>query len=181
MADLISLADAKAALNITTSVHDTELATYIAAATPVIEEIAGPQVASTHTWTTSGGGTLVAVPHSQLTSVTSVTVNGTTLDASEYTVDLVAGIVYAGTRAAPGRFDAGDVVIVYGVGAGAGSNVQMAARELVRFWWQQGQQVSQRPTFGMQDVSEVVASSGYAVPRRVIELLSPNWSAPGLA
>lgn len=181
---IVSMQDVRDALNIPTGVtaNDEELRRFLAAATPVVEEIAGPVVRATKTWTTSGGRTALAVPHSQLASVSSVVVNGSTLTpGSDYITDLPSGLIYAGTRSAPSRFAAGDVVITYVVGAGAGSNVWLAACELVRFWWQQGQQTQGRPAFGgTVDVGDYVSSAGYAVPRRVIELLSPNAPAPGI-
>ena len=59
------------------------------------------------------------------------------------------------------------------------ANVKLAARELVRFWWQQGRQAN-IPAFGeAPDTSSV--PMGFAVPKRVYELLEPNKRLAGFA
>lgn len=180
---IIPLADAKDALNIPASVtdNDDELLLYIAASTDYIENITGPLLSATgRTWTANGGGSTVLLPE-KATAITSVTVDGTA--TTDYTADLRAGIIYAGTGSSAGydSFDYGraNVVVTYTVG---GSTVPpaavLAARELVRYWWQTSQQGG-RPAFGGGGDSPV---EPFFPARRVAEILSGIDDAmPGIA
>lgn len=181
---IIGLADARDALNLTAAntAHDDELRSYLAAATPVIEDITGPVLKATKTYTTDGGHVAVMLPHTDVT-VTAVAEGSTTLAASQYAVDSAAGVVRrsAGTGYLPFLEGVRNVTVTYTVGSGVvAPNVAMATRELVRHWYQQGQQAN-RPSFGGSDVEAVFTPSGYAVPRRVIELLGTPAMRPGMA
>ena len=179
---LITLADAKASLGIpaTTTTNDSDIERYIEAATPVIENITGPLLLSSRAYRLDGGGGAVLVG-SGFNSVTSVTESGTPI--TDYVADTAAGIIYAGSAASPRTFrpGIGSVVVVVSVGAASiPANIILATRELVRHWWQQGRQ-GNRPAFGNEGVSEVSVPSGFAVPRRVIELCEPNRRTAGFA
>jgi hypothetical protein len=155
------------------------LTAYIDAAVRVIEDIVGPVGDATRTVTVNGGGRAIVLP-SPAATITSVTVAG--VATTDYTADLVAGIVYGGSFATPTYFYPGNqnVVITYTVGNdNPPANVVLAARELVRFWWQQGQQAN-RPSFGEAGDSDEYTPSGFAVPRRVIELCAPDMRPPGV-
>ena len=185
---IIPLADAKAALNIGQSVstYDDELRLYIATVTEVIEDITGPiLVEAGHTWTTSGGMTglssALLLPEKP-SSITSITENGTTLQATDYVVDYSAGIVYRGSTVWPLHWQPGrsNIVVTYAVGSAViPPNVTLAAREELRFLWQNGQQGGARPSFGDTPNYEQMAftPSGYTVPNRVAGLLSAAESA----
>ncbi|CAB4173533.1 gp6 domain containing protein [uncultured Caudovirales phage] len=171
---IISVADAKAALNTTSDVNDDELRLYIAATTAVIEDIIGPVLSATgRTWTAHGGRFTVLLPEKPL-SITSITENGTTVPATGYVADLASGIIYRGTYAATFPWYPGvrNVVITYAVGASViPPNVILAAREELRFLYQQGQQGAGRPSFGdSAGYEQVFTPSGYSVPHRVREL-----------
>lgn len=169
---LATLTDVRDACNITASdsSKDGWLIEAIDAATEVVQEITGVVEATTLTATLSGGGVAVVLPETP-TSVTSVVVDG---DA--WTEHSVSGaVVYAGsgrsvrrTQFPPG---AGNVVVSYQCGeAAVPAAVKMALCELVRHWFQNGQQGS-RPAFGGSATE--VPGAPYAVPRRVVELLEP--------
>jgi hypothetical protein len=118
------------------------------------------------------------------TSVTSITENGVAV--TNYTADPTAGIITNGSSAAPDVFEWGvqNIVVTASVGyAATESNVKphvkLAARELVRFWWQQGQQAN-IPAFGSAPES-MPLPMGFAVPRRVMELLEPSPRVAGFA
>ena len=172
---IISLADAKAALNVPsgTRVNDDELRLYIAATTQVIEDIVGNVLSTSITETFDGGGYSVLL--SQVPSaITSVTVDGTA--TTNYVANLSSGIVYAGTSGVPWVFNSGrqNVVVTYAAGLQQiPPNVILAAREEVRFLYQIGQQGG-RPSLGgaPQDLSWT--PSGFAVPQRVIELCNAS-------
>ena len=180
---IVPLADAKAALNIPSSIttNDDEITLYIAAATDYIENITGPLLSVTgKTWTADGGRQAVMLPE-EAASITSVTVDGTA--TTDYTADLRAGIVYKGTGTGAGTlsFTSGkaNVVVTYTVG---GSTVPpaavLAARELIRYWWQTSQQGG-RPAFGGDTASPL---EPYFPARQVEVILAPIADAmPGLA
>lgn len=179
---LITLADAKASLGIPAAVttNDSDIERYIEAATPVIENITGPLLLAARVYVLDGGSGAVLVG-SGFNTVTSVTESGVPI--TDFVADAPSGIIYAGSAANPRLFKSGlrNVVVVLSVGASViPPNVVLATRELVRHWWQQGRQ-GNRPAFGNEGVSEVNVPSGFAVPRRVIELCEPNRRTAGFA
>jgi len=182
---LITLEDARKSLGFaaTATANDADVEKYIEAATPVIENITGPVLVKSQTYRFDGGTESVVLPV-PFTSVTSVTVSGTATTA--YVADAGAGIITAGTTTAPSVFDWGvqNVVVVVSVGyaddaSEVAPNVALATRELVRFWWQQGRQAN-IPAFGEAPDSGSVPM-GFAVPKRVYELLEPNKRVAGFA
>jgi hypothetical protein len=182
---LITLADARASLGwaATDTSNDADLEAYIEAATSVIENITGPVLIKSRTFTFDGGRESVVLPV-PFTTVTSVTVNG--VATTSFVADPDAGIITAGSTTAPSVFDWGvrNVVVVVSVGyaanaAAVASNVSLATRELVRFWWQQGRQAN-IPAFGSAPESMPVPQ-GFAVPKRVYELLEPSPRLAGFA
>lgn len=181
VAGLITLADAKASLGIpaATTANDADIEKYIEAATPVIENITGPLLAGARTVAVDGGSGAILLE--RFTAVTAITESGTAI--TDYVADPHAGIIYAGTTTSQRAFKAGVRNIVVTVTVGAATippNIALATRELVRHWWQQGRQ-GNRPAFGNEGVSDVSVPSGFAVPRRVIELCEPNRRTEGFA
>lgn len=172
---IVTLTEVRAGLNIPGASHDadTELRAYIAAATEVVESIVGPVLPRTVTEVISPSRSIVVLSM-PATSITEVTDDGTV--RTDYDADLSAGIL---TSAAGWS---GPVTVEYEVGlAAVPASVNLAARELVRFWWQQGQQAG-RPAFGGSGAAPQV-STAYAVPDRVVELLRPHIAGrlPGFA
>lgn len=156
-----------------------DLRLYLAAATPVIEDITGPMVAGTMTFTGWGGGTTVILPHLP-NQILGITVDG--LPVLDYVPDLVAGIIYGGSRSGVQPFPQGELVITYRVGsAEIPPNIKLAARELVRFWWQGGMQGGGGNVRSQRPEAEAFTPSGFAVPRRVMELCAPHEQIGGFA
>lgn len=157
-----------------------DLRLYVAAATRVIEDITGPMLAATKTFTTWGGGSTVILPHlpNQILGITA-----DSAPVVDYVPDLVSGIIYSGTRTAVTSFPAGELVITYRIGnAEIPPNVRLAARELVRFWWQGGMQgAGGGGVRSSGPEGDAFTPSGYAVPRRVIELCAPHQQVGGFA
>jgi hypothetical protein len=153
-----------------------DLRLYLAAATPVIEDITGPMLAATKTFTTQGGRASVVLPHMP-TQILGITVGGAPV--VDYQADLESGVIDGGARS----FGNGALVVTYRVGnAEIPPNVRLATRELVRFWWQGGMQGSGGGGVrGSQADSEAFTPSGYAVPRRVMELCAPHQQLGGFA
>ena len=102
---------------------------------------------------------------------------GTVLTSDRWQFDPVASVVYGGSIVYPRVFYPGRlaVQITYVTGyAVIPPTLQLAARELVRFWWQQGK-AANRPSWG--DAVENTPPQGFAVPKRVIELCRPYQGA----
>jgi hypothetical protein len=154
------------------SVRDQDLATYIAAATPVIESLCGPVLQVTATQYGDGGKSAVLLSGriANTAAVTAVRVNGSAWTG--HIVSSTDSIVYAGTGVA---FPAGTRNIEVDVTVGYSpvpDTLQLAARELVRHWLQVGKQ---SPAAGGLNI---VPDSGdptdpYAIPRRVRQLCAP--------
>lgn len=182
---LIGVDDARSAVGKLPAARTDDLRLYIAAATPVIEDIVGAILIRTVTQRCDGGKTGVAL-WERPDTIQSVTANGEELllDVG-YTLDEGAAILYAGAPDSPGRFPRGrqNISVSYTAGmAQVPPNVQLAARELVRHNWQVSMQGS-RPAFGDDPAAEDMARTptGFAVPRRVIQLCAPNPRLPGIA
>jgi len=184
---IIPLADARAALNIPagSTVNDDELRLYLAAATVVVEHIAGPVLKATETEVRSGGGRPGIALFKMPATVTQVVESGVTLTASDWCVD-EAGVLWRGSEPGAGVWasGAGNVTITYTVGASTVSpNVALAASHLVAHWWRQTQQGG-RPMLGMAppESTGYATVAGYAVPNFVVDLLDASTNrAPGIA
>lgn len=174
---LISVDDARSALgfrtgNVAPGMTE-DLRLYIAAATPVIEDIVGTIVPATFTQTIRKGWNFAALYERPVNTITAVTyADASVVDPATYRVDAQTGMLNLDYNVHS------DATITYTAGVTAvPPNVRLAARELVRHWWQQGMQA--------QHVGEITPEaltfSGYAVPRRVMELCSPNSTPGGFA
>lgn len=159
-----------------------DIDSYRLAATPVLEEICGPIARKTITVARNGGKTAISLP-SWFDNVVSVKEDG--VEIHDYLPSPDAGLIYAGDRNASRRFAAGIRNIVAEVETGyqpdaIPPNIKLAARELVRFWWQQGRQGT-RPGYGEPEAATPDVPSGFAVPRRVMELCRPHRRYGGFA
>lgn len=178
MTGLISLDDAKKSLGITTTTNDEDIQRYIDAATPVIEQKTGPLTPGTVTYKIDGGGYALSLPV-KFNSVTTLKENGTTI--TDFVSDGGAGLIFGGTTTVPREFKSGTRNMEATVTVGAATippNVQLAARELVRHWWQLGRQ-GPRPQF---ENGSMVVANGFGVPtKRVMEILDPSYGLEGFA
>jgi hypothetical protein len=182
---LISVDDAAVGLQwraVDQAKHGDALRLYVAAATEVIEDITGAVLVRTVTQTADGGRTGVAL-WERPSEIVSVTVDGAA--STGYVVNLNAGIVYADKSGSQFPDGIQTIVITYKVGAEAvPPSIQLAARELVRHMWQVGQQAltgDGSPTYDPVTGEMANTRTGFAVPRRVIELCSNQYSLPGIA
>jgi hypothetical protein len=164
--------------------RDADLTVYVQAATPVIEDIVGGPVAQVTKTVKFNGGDDEIILHDSVSSVTSVVEVGNTLNAAtDYIFDPVSNIIIGGTPVYPRIFYPGRLAmtVTYVTGfAPIPMTIQLATRELVRFWIQQGNQ-SQRPGYGDQVESLAYTPQGFAVPKRVMELLAPYRKLGGFA
>lgn len=177
---------------------DDDLREYIAAVTPIIEDIVGPIVPRTVDEWLDGGRDELLLTTTPVLSITSLEEwTGTTgyplteqpfdvstmYDGYGYTVNRLTGMVLRTNGGFSGRFAVGrnNVHAVYTAGLQVvPPNVILAAKEQLRFLWQYGQQ-AQHPSFGEDDTAVEYTPSGFAVPRRVIELCAGARRLPVIA
>lgn len=181
---LLTLEDAKAQLNITTSTNDVELQAYIDGVTTAIEAHVGPvlprAVQETHESPACGAQVLVLrqTPVISLTSVTPVLTAGVTYSVADLTVDATTGTV---RRLDGGRLY-GPLLFLYMAGRGdVAATIILAARLMLQHLWRTQRGSARGPVIAGgddYDVNEPVAGWGYAIPNRVLELLAPYKLPP---
>lgn len=198
---LVSLADAKAHLNITRTTDDDELQSVIDAATALLSNHPGfniPVGLTTYTEWHDGGTGLLILQHYPIVDVTSVTeYSGTTAqpiadepeDGGAFTgygfrYNAENGMLYRTSSGYPTGF-AGRVKVVYVAGMGAvPADVRQAALLLVEHMWD-----TQRggASVGLPLDDDLTAPDstqfgvGFTLPNRVRELLEPYRKAPAVA
>lgn len=176
---IISVEDALAAIRLSmesaiSTAQANGIEVYIAAATWVIENIVGPVLPTTRT-THADGGRPIVLPHPVSGTVTLTVGGGSAITPTAPDLDGEAGIIYTSTPA--GRRN---VLVEYETGSAViPENVRLATREEVRFLWQVGQQ-GPRPIGESADTTPW-QPEGFAVPRRVIELLQATPRFGGFA
>lgn len=198
---LLSLDQARSAISAPagdTSMN-AELEFYVAALTPVMEDVVGsiqPRVCDE--WH-DGGATSVVLLHPPLLAVASVTEHAgsvayplteqdlgasSSFDAYGFTVDLDSGDLYRRSSGSLVAFAVGrrNVHVVYTAGREVvAPNIVLATRVLLKHQWQLDKQGA-RPAFGTAEASPtVVTPSGFAVPRRVVELCGAESRIQGSA
>lgn len=199
MADLCTLAQAKAALDIpdASTTDDEEIQQWISAATPIIEGIVGPVAPRSVTESHDGGGQTIVLrqlPATEVASVTeyvgvipyALTVITTPDQATAYSCsfDEQAGTLTRRYGIGPSLFAEGvdNVWVTYTAGyADVPANIVEAAIELVRHNYEATQIAGSNFGASDNDSGYPALGSGFAVPNRVIELLQPHQRLPGLA
>jgi hypothetical protein len=176
---ILSLADAKQHLNITTSNNDDELRDHLEATTRIVEDEVGPIVRRTHTARVCGGRSRIPLPHTQVREIASVTEvrSGTSVDVSGMTVNQASGVL-SYLNGASFLYD--DMDVTYEVGRDAvEASWTLAAKIIVKHMWLT--QLGNLPSGQGDDRGYVVTGSGYLVPYRAISLLKPDQVAVGFA
>ena len=143
---LISLADAKTYLNITSTNSDEEIRQFILEATDIAERLTGRQLRR-RTFVEAYNGSDAISPYRGLMalrlrkvpviSITSVVENGLTLDSTAYTVSPESGVLYRGSSIFRQAWLPGEQNITITYAAGDLSNVtaQTLVKELTRHLW----------------------------------------------
>ncbi|MEU5716559.1 head-tail connector protein [Streptomyces sp. NPDC020403] len=179
---LLTLAEAKAQLNIRTTASDVELQMYIDALTSVIEGYVGVVEQREVTETVTGQGPAVVLLQTPVLAVTSfspVEPGGMAVDVARLHVDGPSGVVAYADRS---RFSGGPWTATYRAGrAVVPPTVRLAALLLLQHLWRTKNGPARGAT-GADDyaVTEPVPGFGYAVPNRVLELLEPFKLPPGI-
>jgi len=190
---IITLAEAKAFLNITVATFDTELTDFVAAASQVIVNRIGPVAGSptVSEWHDGGSERLMLRQQGPIQSVTTVaesygtvtyTLTQVTLDASPavtaygYTVDLDHGLIVRRASGVAVPFASGiqNVHVTYVAGyATVPGDIKHATELLLKHMWET-QRGSSRPGSGPDQ------TSAYTLPYRVEEILAVH-TVPGIA
>ena len=177
---LLSLADAKSHLNITTTTNDDELREYIEAATKIVESYVGPIVRRTYTRRACGWRCEIPLPHTQITAITAVTLvrdGSTPITLSDLTIDTQAGVV---SYKSGMRFPYGDMDFTYTVGRTVvDPNWTLAAKHILKANW--GSQLGNLPSIQGENPGYVVTGDGYRVPFQAEALLQPDQVPAGFA
>lgn len=177
---LISLADAKAQLKITSTTSDDKLREYLEAATEIVESYVGPIVTRTHTARVRGWRCKIPLPHTRVTSITSITdirtgTNPITL--SNLTIDTPSGVISYKSGI---QFPYWEMDITYTVGQSVvKANWSLAAKIIVQHLWQT--QLGNLPSIQGDDLVDVRLGTGYTVPFRAISLLQSDQVPAGFA
>lgn len=201
--DLVTLAEAKNAINLTAASQDVELAAYVTAVSRRLDDLCGPIVVRTVTEQHAGGGSTLflrqaPVSPTAATTVTTVTeysggtpqvltaesltVNG----AYGYQFDARLGVITRRAGWATTTFGTQTVVVVYQAGRYATTATvdakfkQAAAMMLAHLWRrEQGAGTVTFNEFGTNDAGGT--PSGFAIPNAVIELLQYELRSPAVA
>lgn len=181
---LLTLEEAKAQLDITTTTHDTELQSYVDALTPIIERYVGPVENRTVTETLDSRGLTLAVtqvPCVSLTSVSPILSGSVAVDTTDLDFDTTAGII---RRRDGSFFSGGPWSVVYVAGRGSvPATINVAARILLQHLWRTQYGAARGGSGGGDDfdVNEPVVGWGYAIPNRVLQMLEGYKVPPGVA
>lgn len=174
---LLSLAEVKRHLNITSTTYDEEIRDFIESATEVVEAHVGPIVPRTYTSRVSGGTDTLVLPHTQVTEVLSITPTYsalTAIEVSDISIDSALGDV---TRLAGGDFPRGTYDVTYTVGREhISSNWTQAAKIIVQHNWKT--RLGGLPSEQGEERGYVVTGAGYLVPFKAASLMQMSADTP---
>lgn len=186
---ILSLSDAKAHLNISSTTHDDELRSWVETVTAVVEHFVGACVRRTvvedHDYLPAYGASAIVLrktPVISLTSVVAILDGGTSYSVADLDLDGATGVVRrkdGGRLYGPLRFT--DVVGRTVIPA----NFTAAGRIILQHLWRTQYGASRGvPSIGGGEdfaVTEPIPGLGYAVPNRALQLLEPHRLPPGVA
>lgn len=176
---ILTLAEAKAALNITGTAHDAELPDYIAAAQECVDFLCGPSETVTITETRQGC-VEIALSTTPVLSVTSVV--GQTwgpLILSRLWVNNSAGVIRAKTLSFPILQDYYEVTYTAGRTT-VPLSIKQGVRIILAHQWDTRRGIgSLRPGAGGDD-STMIPGLGYAIPNRALQILDRYMTGPSV-
>lgn len=176
---ILTLAEAKTALNITTTAHDAELPDYIGAAQECVDFLCGPSETVNVTETVRG---CVEIPlgTTPVLAVTSVTGQAWgALLMSQLWVNKEAGVIRAKTLSFPILEDYYEVVYTAGR-ASVPLAIKQGVRIILAHQWDTRRGVgSLRPGAGGDD-STMIPGLGYAIPNRALQILDRYLTGPSV-
>ena len=180
---VLTLAEAKAHLNITDAGSDAELQTFVDAAEAALAARVGPLGPVTTSARVAGGGRTLLLPVAPAVSITSVTpVGGTALTVGDLYLDKTGGAISYASDAA---FTSYWYDVVYVAGRAANScpdDLLMADKELLRHMWTTQRPSGGRFSSGAPDLAaNTIPGAAYLFPFRVEALLAPYLPGIGFA
>jgi len=172
---ILSVAEAKAHLNITSTADDDELRNFLQAATEVVEAKIGPCVRRSVTERVNEGGRVLALsqfPVLSVESVTSIWSGGPSWTAPQLLWDGDSGTVHQNLW---WPFWYGPWTVAYTVGRLAVAERHLhACKELLRHLWETQRGAQQAPPLAGEEIFTSTTGWTFSVPRRVTELLSDD-------
>lgn len=176
---LLSLADAKAHLNMGTTAFDEELREYLEAITRVVEQYVGPIVRRTHTRRVCGGRYSITLPHTQVLSISSIVLvmdGSSPITIADLSINSEAGIV---TYKSGSVFPWGEMDWTYVVGRSyVHPNWTLATKMILQHNWKS--QLGNLPSI-QGDEDRGYISAGQEIPPRAEMLLAPDAGSAGFA
>jgi len=198
---LISYGDLVDQINIsaTDTTTSARLRRFIQSATDVVQNITGPVLPVTKTTYFDGGQSSVTLPYKWVKSITSVVewwggatiytltaqTPGSSMGTFNYLWDTSSNSITRYAGGFPTSFFPleNSVTVTYVAGmVTIPQDITDATGELVRHWWQHGQQ-PRSVSFtnpGADDDTGTISVMGYAVPNRVNEMLAPYARRPAI-
>lgn len=180
---LLTLAEAKTALNISGTTYDTELQDYIDGTIAAVEYLCGPTASTNATEVLHGVGALV-LTNTPVLTVTSVT--GDLMGARDMNYirfDADSGVVRPKANVIPLLPDWYTVVYTYGRAA-IPAAMKQAAKVILKHQWSVQRGPSGRPTATDNppgsDNRTLVPGLGYALPNSALQMLAPYQRGPAV-
>ena len=168
---VISLDEAKAYLNVTSSSGDDEIRSFILAATDIAERMTSRTLRRRSVVESySVSGPFFSLNTQPVISVTSVVEDGVTLAATDYVLDARIGLLYRGTSTSPLYWRAGtdNITVTYVAGEPTPNpTAQLLVKELTRHLWRTQRGAS---PMAMGGSDEFVPGSSNIMTYRVQEL-----------
>jgi uncharacterized phiE125 gp8 family phage protein len=175
MPDLITLAEAKSHLNIEGDADDAELTTFITVSSDLVEEAANRVWRTTSYTEYHDGGTRdLVLLHSPVSSITSITDQGGTVDAAEYRLHASTGLIHRLAQPFIGGRE--EVVVTYVAGGTTPALIKHGTKEVLRHLWK-----TQRGTLGgRKPLDGDAPSASFSLPNRVLEEIEPHTFSGGI-
>lgn len=168
---VISLDEAKAYLNVTSSSGDDEIRGFILAATDIAERLTNRTLRRRSVVESySVSGSYFSLNTQPVISVTTVVEDGVTLAATDYVLDARIGLLYRGTSTSPLYWRAGtdNITVTYVAGESTPNpTAQLLVKELTRHLWRTQRGAS---PMAMGGSDEFVPGSSNIMTYRVQEL-----------
>lgn len=195
-AAIVSLADVKKHLNLTTVTNDDELRAFVSAASETIEGLVGPVSRRTFTETLDASGPVVVLSHPPVIEVTAISewtgttgypltpqpTGDSTVDSYGYDLNGDAGLLFRRTSGYAGTWVTGprSVTVTYTAGrTTVPAAIRLATLKLVKHMWGD-QRGASLPLSAVGDQFESPVTA-HLVPWEVEELLAPYRTAPAVA
>jgi len=168
---VISVAQAKAHLNITAGTSDAEIQAFVDSCEAAIARHVGPLSATAVTAEASGGGRALILPTTPAISLTSVTDDaGTTVPTADLHINSDGIVTYNGG----GTFAAAWYTVTYQAGrATLPDDLMLAVLELLRHKWRASQRGGTNRNQA-EMLANTLPGAAYTFPFAVTELMAPH-------